>query len=139
MPPKPGAHALFYAKKYKIKHKKEVMSTYQRTQYATRRQQSWGRNQNTARFVSPVKLGPVTHTIIVALMILVLGLIYLTQAIGARSYDYDASRLDERISELSTKKADLEVENARLTSLETISNSDVAQAMTAPAETEYAQ
>ncbi len=115
------------------------MSTYQRTQYASRRQQGWGRNQNTTRFVSPVKLGPVTHTIMVALMILVLGLIYLTQASGSAGYDYQASDLDTRISELTTKKADLEVENARLSSLETVKNSDVAQAMTTPAATEYAQ
>lgn len=114
--------------------------SYQRTaHYASRRQQSWGRNQNTTRFVSPVKLGPVMHTIMVSLMILVLGLIYLTQASGAAAYDYNASALDNKISELSTKKADLEVENARLSSLETVSNSDVARAMTPPETTEYAQ
>lgn len=111
--------------------------SYSRTQYASRRQQSWGRNQNTARFVSPVKLGPVMHTVMVSLMILVLGLVYLTQASGAASYDYQTSALDQKIAELSTKKADLEVENARLSSLENIKNSDVAKAMTQPASTEY--
>ena len=111
--------------------------SYTRTAtYAARRQQSWGRNQNTARFVSPVKLGPVMHTILVALMILVLGLIYLTQASGSASYDYQASELDQKINELATKKADLEVENARLSSLESVKNSDVAKAMTQPS-TEY--
>lgn len=114
--------------------------SYQRTaHYANRRQQSWGRNQNTARFVSPVKLGPVMHTIMVSLMILVLGLIYLTQASGSAAYDYRASELNDKITELATKKADLEVENARLSSLETVKNSDVAKAMTPPASTEYAQ
>lgn len=108
--------------------------SYSRTvpQYAGRRQQGWGRNQNTTRFVSPVKLGPVTHTILVALMILVLGLIYLTQASGSAAYDYQASELDQQINELATKKADLEVENARLSSLESVKNSDVARAMTQP-------
>lgn len=113
--------------------------SYQRTYYATRRQQSWGRNQNTTRFVSPVKLGPVMHTIIVALMILVMGLVYLTQAAGSASYDYTASDVEKKISELSTKKADLEVENARLSSLESVKNSDVAQAMTSPSSVEYVQ
>lgn len=75
----------------------------------------------------------------VALMILVLGLIYLTQASGSAAYDYRASELNSQISELSTKKADLEVENARLSSLETVKNSDVARAMTEPATVEYAQ
>lgn len=113
--------------------------SYQRTYQATRRQQSWGRNQNTTRFVSPVTLGPVTHTVMVALMILVLGLIYLTQASGVTSYDYRASEIDRKISELATKKADLEVENARLSSLETVKNSDVAKAMTQPSSVQYTQ
>lgn len=112
--------------------------SYSRTApYMGRRQQSWGRNQNTARFVSPVKLGPVTHTILVALMILVLGLIYLTQASGSAAYDYQASELDQKINELATKKADLEVENARLSALETVKNSNVAKAMSQPTSTEY--
>jgi cell division protein FtsL len=111
--------------------------SYTRTAtYANRRQQSWGRNQNTARFVSPVKLGPVMHTILVALMVLVLGVIYLSQASGSATYDHTAYDLDQKISELSTKKADLEVENARLSSLESVKNSDVAKAMTQPS-TEY--
>lgn len=112
---------------------------HSRTTYATRRQQGWGRNQNTARFVSPVKLGPVMHTIMVSLMILVLGLIYLTQASGSAAYDYRASEVSNKIAELETKKADLEVENARLGSLATVKSSEVARAMTPPASTEYTQ
>lgn len=77
------------------------------------------------------------HTILVALMILILGLIYLTQASGSAAYDYQASELDQRINELATKKADLEVENARLGALETVKNSEVARAMTEPSSTEY--
>jgi len=111
--------------------------SYQRTHYIPQRQQSWGRNQNTARFVSLVKLGPVTHTIMVALMLLVLGLVYLTQASGSAAYDYRANELDQKINELAVKKTDLEVENARLSSLETVKNSDVAKQMTAPSSTEY--
>lgn len=111
--------------------------TQARTQYISRRQQSWGRNQNTTRFVSPVKLGPVTHTIIVTLILLVLGLVYLTQASGSAAYDYQANELDNRISELTIKKGDLEVENARLSALETVKSSDVAKTMTKPASTEF--
>lgn len=122
--------------------------SYQRTlQYSTRRSGSqvalasagWGRNQNTTRFVSSVKLGPVAHTVLVALMITVLGLIYLTQATKATSYDYEAQKIDSQIAELSTKQSDLEVENARLTALETVSQSDVAKAMTKPSGTDFAQ
>ena len=110
--------------------------SYQRTTYS-RRQQAWGRNQNTVAFTSNVKLGPVTHTVLVALMITVLGLIYLTQATKATSYDYQAQKIDDKIAQLSDTKTDLEVENARLTALEAVKNSTVAKAMTTPGSTSY--
>ena len=113
--------------------------SYQRTYYATRRQQSWGRNQNTTRFISRVKLGPVMHTIIVALMILVMGLVYLAQAAGSANYDYAASDFDKKISELSTKKADLEVENDRKSTRLNSSHSNIAKAMSAPSSAEHVQ
>lgn len=97
------------------------------------------RNQNTVAFVSSVKLGPVAHTVIVALMITVLGLVYLTQATRATTYDYEAQKIDSQIAELTTKKSDLEVENARLTALESVQNSSVAKAMTAPSATNHAR
>src|SRR5690606_6470937 len=106
-------------------------------QFTSRRQSSWNRNQNQARFVSNVKFGPVTHTVFVALMITVLGLIYLTQAASATNYDYDIQDVDQRIAERSHEKAHLEIENTRLTALENIKNSNVARQMTEPAETNY--
>lgn len=112
--------------------------SYQRTMnFQSRRQGNWNRNQNTVAFVSAVKLGPIAHTVLIALMITVLGLIYLTQATRATSYDYQAQKIDDQIAELNTKKSDLEVENARLTALEAVKNSNVAKAMTTPASTEY--
>jgi cell division protein FtsL len=113
---------------------------YQRTQnFNSRRQQNWSRNQNTVAFVSAIKLGPVTHTVLVALMITVLGLIYLTQATRATSYDYATQKIDSQIADLNMQKSDLEIENARLTALETVKNSRVAKAMTTPVSTDYIQ
>ena len=113
---------------------------YQRIQnFSSRRQQNWSRNQNTVAYASAIKLGPVTHTVLIALMITVLGLIYLTQATRATGYDYATQKIDNQISELNTQKSDLEIENARLTALETVKNSSVAATMSAPASTEYAQ
>lgn len=114
------------------------MSTTRSTQFQSRRQSNWNRNQNTTRFTSNIKLGPVTHTVLVALMITVLGLIYLTQATRATGYDYEAQAIDSKIADLTTQRADLEVENARLTALETVRDSSVAREMTAPTETNYA-
>lgn len=111
-------------------------TTYNRGQYAQRRS-SLSRNQNSVRFTSAIKLGPVTHTVLVALMITVLGLIYLTQATKATSYDYEAQKIDSQIAELSEQKTDLEVENARLTALSTVRESSVAKAMTKPEAPAY--
>lgn len=113
------------------------MSYSRSTQFNSRRSSNWSRNQNTARFASNVKLGPVAHTVLVALMITVLGLIYLTQATRATSYDYEAQAIDSKIAELTTQKTDLEVENARLTALDNVQNSSVAREMTKPAQTDH--
>ena len=115
------------------------MSHQNNTYIASRRQQNWSRNQNTTRFVSSIKLGPVAHTVLVALMITVLGLIYLTQATRATSYDYESQKIDSQIADLNNQKSDLQIENARLTALSTVKDSSVAREMTAPASTEYVQ
>ena len=107
--------------------------------YVSRRQQNWSRNQNTTRFQSAVKLGPVAHTVLVALMIIVLGLIYVTQATRTTGYDHQVQKIDSQIAEYNQQKGELEVENARLTALETIKNSSVAKAMTTPSDTQYVQ
>lgn len=108
--------------------------TYQRNTTYNRRSGSMRRNQNSVAYTSAVKLGPVTHTVLVALMITVLGLIYLTQATKATSYDYQAQKIDDKIAELASTKTDLEVENARLTALESVQDSSVAKSMKAPDE-----
>jgi len=74
---------------------------------------------------------------LVALMITVLGLIYLTQATRASSYDYAASSTADQISTLSDQKKELEVENARLTALQAVKNSSVAKSMTTPTDTQH--
>jgi cell division protein FtsL len=116
-----------------------TMSQTQNNYYTSRRQQNWSRNQNTTRFKSSVKLGPVAHTVLVALMITVLGLIYLTQATRATGYDYQSQKIDSQIADLNNQKSDLQIENARLTALSTVKDSSVAREVTTPASTDYVQ
>lgn len=70
-------------------------------------------------------------------MITILGLIYLTQATRATGYDYEAQRIDSQIADLNEQKSELEIENARLTALETVKNSEVARELTQPASTQF--
>ena len=113
------------------------MQSRRTTTYASRRSGSMPRNYNSVSYVSSVKLGPVTHTVLIALMLTVLGLIYLTQATKATGYDYAVSEIDSQIAELAIEKSSLEVENARLTALRTIEGSSVAASMEPPASTEF--
>ena len=116
------------------------MSRYRSTTptLGMRSDRMWRRNQNTTRFVPSVALGPVTHTILVALMIAVLGLIYLTQVTKTSTYGYQLDSLETKRSELLAERQDLENENARLQARERVQNSSVASAMQRPSSTEYA-
>ena len=113
------------------------MSYARTTQFNSRRQTNWQRNQNTVAFASAVKLGPISHTVLVALMITVLGLIYLTQATRVSGYDYTANAVSDKIATMTEQKNDLEVENARLTALQSVKNSNVAKAMTTPSDVQH--
>ncbi|MGD8374183.1 MAG: hypothetical protein PVI21_05020 [Candidatus Woesebacteria bacterium] len=100
---------------------------------------TWRRNQNTVRHQIRSGFGPVTHTVVIAVMLCVLGLIYLTQITKTSTYGYQINDLKTKEDELLAEKRDLEVENARLQALERVKQSDVAKAMTTPSETNYVQ
>lgn len=105
---------------------------------STRQQQRmWRRNQNTVQFQAGKSLGPVAHTVLVALMLAVLGLIYLTQITKTSTFGYEINELQTRQEELLTQKQDLEVENAKLQALERVQQSDVAKALDNPSSVEY--
>ena len=77
------------------------------------------------------------HTVLIALMIAVLGLIYLTQITKTSTYGYELSDLETRRTELVSQKENLEVENARLQAMERVEDSNVARSMAEPESTEY--
>ncbi|MGH7196287.1 MAG: hypothetical protein ACREGJ_00790 [Candidatus Saccharimonadales bacterium] len=101
--------------------------------------QSWRRNQNTVKFQTGISLGPVSHTVIIAVMLAVLGLIYLTQITKTSTYGYQINELNTQKEELLSEKRDLEVETARLQALERVQQSDVAKALETPSQTDYAR
>lgn len=107
--------------------------------YRAQRKDSWQRNRNTVAHVSAIKLGPVTHTVLIALMVTILGLIYLSQATRVTGYDYQVQSIDNEIATLTDRASDLEVENARLTALKSIETSSIAKAMEQPGSVDYAR
>lgn len=98
----------------------------------------WKRNQNTVAFAPTATLGPVAHTVIIALMIATLGLIYLTQVTKTSLYGYQLDERNDQIAALETQRQELEIESAKLQALERVKESSVAKAMSEPAGTDYA-
>jgi len=99
----------------------------------------WRRNQNTVRFQFGASLGPVSHAVLIVIMLSILGLIYLTQITRTGAYGYQINDLKVKQDQLLSQKQDLNVENARLQALERVKQSNVAQAMTTPQQTDYAE
>lgn len=91
---------------------------------------NWVRNRNFVRH-TPKTLGSVSQSVILGVLVLIVGLIYVTQGTKATSYDYKLSEIDAEIAELEAKKEDLAVEQARLTSIAKSESSEVATVMPA--------
>lgn len=121
------------AKRYQTK----TMSQYFNSALAAVPSQNWRRNQNTVRFKPSKKLGPISHTVLVALMLAVLGLIYLTQITKTSTYGYEINDLSNKKEQLLSEQRDLEVETARLQALERVGQSSVAKALESPSQTDY--
>ena len=121
--------------------------TYYTPAYATRqtrmtstRSSSSRRNQNTVRFNVPTtKLGPISNMITLALILCMLGLMYLTQITKQTSYGYEINALETQKSALIDDQQSLEVEAARLQALERVQKSKVAQNLVEPASVEFTQ
>lgn len=100
-----------------------------RTQYA-----SAGRNSVSFRSAER-KFGPVSNTIILIVLACLLGLLYLTQVTKTNAYGYTINELQTQQTALQSKNDDLEVDAARLQSLDRTASSSVARSMVAVAPT----
>jgi hypothetical protein len=86
------------------------------------------RNQNSVRFSASARsLGPISNTIILIVLACMVGLLYLTQVTKTNSYGYSISTLEQQQASLKDQKADLEVQSARLQSLDRVAASQAAK------------
>jgi len=98
------------------------------------------RGQNNVRFdAAKPGLGPVSHTIILAMILAIIGLLYLTQITKTSSYGYEVSELTNRKQELIEENEALTVESARLQAIERVKNSDVAKNLGNPERVDFVQ
>lgn len=109
-------------------------------QYISRRYAtttSFVRNRNTVRHTKR-SLGSISQIVIVSMLTLVFGLIYVAEGTKATSFDYEISSVETEITEMNSKKDDLAVEKARLTSVAAAKTSTVAAVMEDATVTGYA-
>jgi hypothetical protein len=94
-----------------------------------------GRNQNVVSF-SPDRvrrLGPISNTIILIVLVCTLGLLYLTQVTKTNAYGYQINGLQEKQAQLKSEHDNLELASARLQSLNRVQHSQVATSLVAVA------
>src|ERR1051325_6521668 len=97
-----------------------------------------GRGQNSTVYKTQAQaLGPVSNTIILIVLALLLGLLYLTQVTKTNAHGYKIRSLQQEQATLTQEHNDLEVASARLQAVERIQNSEQAKALVsvAPAAT----
>ncbi|MCL1877031.1 hypothetical protein FWF74_03300 [Candidatus Saccharibacteria bacterium] len=99
---------------------------------------SWNRNQNLTVYASSIKLGPISHAVLIILLIAFLGLLYLTQLTKTSTFGYEMNSINQVRAQLAAEQDDLKIENARLESLSRVQSSSVAAAMTAPVDVVHA-
>lgn len=98
------------------------------------RSQYSGQGRNTVSFKAQTRaLGPISNTIILIVLACLLGMLYLAQVTKTNAHGYTISGLQEQRVELQDRNDSLQVDSARLQSLERIAASDVASGMVAVA------
>jgi len=87
------------------------------------------RNQNGVAFRSTQEraLGPISNSIILIVLALVLGMLYLAQVTKTNAYGYKIASLQKEQAQLSAQKDDLEVAAARLRSVPRVAASEQAK------------
>src|SRR5579864_6288309 len=107
---------------------------------AMSRQRFSTRNQNTTNFRDGRgKIGPISNTIILIVLACLLGLLYLTQVTKTNAYSYTINSLQNQQTQLQSEHNQLEVNAARLQSVQRVAASSVNQQLVAVTPTATAQ
>jgi hypothetical protein len=75
------------------------------------------KNQNIVRNKIKIQSGPVTATLMLVGMVILLGLMYLSQVTKTSTFNYKISNLENKQVELQAKKDNLSIDAARLQSI----------------------
>ena len=96
------------------------------------------RNSNlNTRVAARRGLGPISNALFMAVILTLMGLLYLSQVTKASDYRFEISELQTQKEQLVQENQALSIEAARLSSIETIRTSDVASALKDPASVDF--
>ncbi len=127
-----GAKHLNQKQKRKLTYMSYHIATISQRQ-ALRRNRNYVKNGSQASV-----LGPITNILFIAVLVSILGLIYLTQVTKTSSYGYEVNGLKTARQELIKENQSLQVESARLQALKTIKTSNVAKGLEDVGSADYA-
>ena len=97
------------------------------------------RNQNLYRQKTSLRLGPVSASLVTVALISVLALLYLNQITKTSIYGYHSTDLSRERDKIAAVKQELEVEAARLQSIQQIQASPVVAQMVPETAVSYAK
>lgn len=100
------------------------------------RQRFSSRGQNAVSFKNESKrLGPVSNTIVLLVMVCLIGLVYLTQVTKTNAFSYDINQLETKQSALKEDQKNLEITAARLRSVDSAKVAEASAALVSVAPT----
>ena len=97
------------------------------------------RNQNLYRNKAELKLGPVSTSMVMVAVIAVLALLYLNQITKLSVFGYQVTELQNQRSQALAAKQELEVQAARLTSIQEIQQSKSVAGLVPTSHVTYAK
>jgi hypothetical protein len=104
--------------------------TYSSSLSMSRQQRFAAKNQNAVDFRNrSTRLGPISNTVTLIVLACLLGLLYLTQVTKTNAYGYQIDSLTQRQAQLKTDHDNLEIESARLQSLDKVRTTAQSTAM----------
>jgi hypothetical protein len=97
------------------------------------------RNQNLYRSRQQVKLGPVSTSVVMVAIIAILALLYLNQITKTSVFGYKLTALQNQRAQAVAAKQELEVEAARLTSIQQVQSSPAVSGLVPTTHVTYAK
>jgi hypothetical protein len=97
------------------------------------------RNQNLYRSKATLKLGPISSGFVIIAIITVLALLYLNAITKTSVFGYQVTQMQQQKTQAVAAKQELEVEAARLTSIQQVQKSQAVKGMVATTQVTYAQ